>query len=137
MEKTTYKSKVDTWLWTLIFAIFLFGIAICLSAPLGWIGLITLLPGIALVVDIIKNTDYTIIGDKLNIRSGVLMRYQYDIHKITTIEDTKTPHSSPALSFDRIALKQDNRTLIIISPKQKEAFIAHMQRINPAITHTS
>ncbi len=137
MEKSTYKSKVDTWLWTLVFAIFLFGIAICLSVPLGWIGLITLLPGIALVVDIIKNTDYTIIGDKLNIRSGVLMHYQYDILKITSIEDTKTPLSSPALSFDRIALKHGKRTLIIISPKQKEAFITHMQRINPAINHTS
>jgi hypothetical protein len=79
------------------------------------------------------STKYMIIGDVLKIQSGFIYRKNFDINKITTILKTKTLISSPAASFDRIELKYGKYDSVVISPKEKTAFIEELIKVNPSI----
>jgi hypothetical protein len=41
--------------------------------------------------------------------------------------------SSPALSLDRLQLSYGKSKSIIVSPKNKSAFVDHLQQVNPNI----
>jgi hypothetical protein len=56
-----------------------------------------------------------------------------DIHSIKKVYRTNNPLSSPALSLDRIAIVYNKYDEILISPKDRSAFIAELLSINPAI----
>ena len=49
------------------------------------------------------------------------------------IEKTNSILSSPALSLDRIAIKFNKFDEVYISPKEKQAFVDDLIKINPAI----
>lgn len=140
MEPVVYKSKVDTWLWIIIFSIMIISAVICVGAcfytPVALASLILLLLAFWLVIDIYRNTKYTIDGTKLHIKSGVLVDTRCDIAKITEIVETNTLLSSPALSFDRLEICAGKRIVAVISPDDKQGFIAHLQHLNPNIIHT-
>ncbi len=74
-----------------------------------------------------------ITGDVLYIQCGFLYNQQIKISSIRQIKETNNPISSPALSLDRIEIKFDKYSSVLISPKEKEMFIEHLQQINPAI----
>jgi hypothetical protein len=56
-----------------------------------------------------------------------------DIHQIKRIEETNSPLSSPAASFDRIEITYNKFDSVIISPKEKLGFIQDILQINPSI----
>ena len=56
-----------------------------------------------------------------------------DIHSIKKVYRTNNPLSSPALSLDRIAIVYNKYDEILISPKDRSAFIAELLSINPNI----
>ncbi|MBO5244147.1 MAG: PH domain-containing protein [Muribaculaceae bacterium] len=80
------------------------------------------------------HTDYTIKGDKLYIRCGVLFHMTLPIDRITEIAHKSTILSSPALSAKRIGIRYGLKNWVYISPKNQEDFISDIKSINPQIT---
>lgn len=105
----------------------------------------TPLKGIAIVVGILLSTVifiwylfysvvYTIEGSYLNIKCGFLYNKQILISSIKAITKTSSLLSSPAASLtERIELKFGKYDSVIISPKNRLAFVKALQEINPDI----
>ena len=138
----TYRSKIDHWIWITIMAI----IIGCQVIPfifepttLDPILIIAMLSSILIpsliVAHIYTSTYYNIDDDShtLNVKSGVIYNYKYDINKITKIRHTRTWLSSPALSLDRIEITIGKYNKVVISPRDKAQFIRHLQSLNPSI----
>lgn len=137
MEKV-YKSKVAKWyVWTCfgVVAAFIGTLFLCYQS--SWILLIDVVfmgITVALMFDMLFHTDYTIKGDKLYIRCGVLFFMTLPIDRITEIAHKSTILSSPALSAKRIGIRYGLKNWVYISPKNQEDFISDIKSINPQIT---
>lgn len=88
-----------------------------------------------LIIALMTSTRYKIDGNLLRIYVLVFQYKPIDITTITQIKETNNPLSAPAASLDRLELKQDTKS-ILVSPKDKQGFIASLQRINPNINYT-
>jgi len=98
-----------------------------------WIGLLINISVAVFFIYLYLNTDYCIDGKNLIIRSGFLVRYIILIKSISNISETHNPISSPAFSLDRLEIIYNNNENILISPKEKYAFIEQLTKINPNI----
>lgn len=136
MEKV-YKSEVSIWyLSTCVFLTASFIGSIFLCCHTLWVLLIDVIScgiGIALLLDILFHTDYTIKKDTLYIRCGIIYRQTLPISKITEITHNTSLISSPALSANRIEIKYGKSHRIYISPKYRSNFITTLKSINPQI----
>lgn len=136
MEKV-YKSKVAKWyLWTCIGCAAAFAGTLFLCYQSTWVLLIDVIfigLGVALMFDMLFHTDYTIKGDRLYIRCGVLFHMTLPISKISEITRKSTILSSPALSAKRIGIRYGLKNWVYISPKDQESFISDIRAINPEI----
>ncbi len=137
MEKV-YKSKVAKWyLWTCIGVVAAFIGTLFLCYQSTWVLLIDVVfigIAVALMFDILFHTDYTIKGDKLYIRCGILFHMTLSINKISEIAHKSTVLSSPALSAKRIGIRYGLKNWVYISPKNQEDFISDIKSITPPIT---
>ena len=79
-----------------------------------------------------RTTYYVIEGDTLVIRSG-LIRWRVPIREITSVTPTRNAMSSPALSLDRLRIAYGSKW-ILVSPENRERFVAMLRSVNPAIT---
>ncbi len=68
---------------------------------------------------------YTILDDSLSIRCGVLF-YQLPFSEIQRVERSASLRSGPALSVRRV-LVETNKRKYLVSPKDRDAFIADLQ----------
>lgn len=129
---TIYRSGISRGLVTVIALVLLpvYALMIYLSV---WIGLALLVILTALIVDTLVNTRYTIDHKTLRVQSGLFDKRQFDIDRITEIAHTTSLESAPAASLNRICLRLDKRQTLILSPRQQQAFIDHLLRINPRI----
>ena len=84
---------------------------------------------LSLVFILFKSIKYKIDGETLKIFMGA----KIDIKTIKKIYSTNNPLSSPALSLDRIAVVYNKFDEVLISPKEREAFIQELLKINPNI----
>lgn len=122
-----YKSKIDWWLIIIIFIVFCYPMIeglltkdyVMFSVSFGVLSLVFLM---------FKSIKYKIDGDKL-----IVWWNKIDIQSIKKIYSTNNPLSSPALSLDRIAVVYNTYDEILISPKEREAFIRELLKINPNI----
>lgn len=137
MEKV-YKSKVAKWyLWTCIGVVAAFIGTLLLCYQSTWVLLIDVVfigIAVALMFDILFHTDYTIKGEKLYIRCGILFHMTLPINKIREIAHKSTVLSSPALSAKRIGIRYGLKNWVYISPKDQDDFISTLKSINPQIT---
>jgi hypothetical protein len=82
-------------------------------------------------------TRYAITPDMLLVRSGPFS-WAIPLREITRIEPTRNPASSPALSLDRLSIHYGLGNELMVSPTEKENFLANlkrrMQAQNEAIT---
>lgn len=137
MEKV-YKSRVARWyLWTCVgvAAAFVGSIFLCYYST--WILLIDVVfvgVCVALMLDMLFHTDYTIRGDKLEIRCGILFRMTLPVSRIIEISHKSTMLSSPALSAKRIGIRYGRKNWVYVSPQNQENFISDLRSINPEIT---
>lgn len=69
---------------------------------------------------------YTLLEDALMVRCG-LIRYRIPYAKIRAVEPSASLRSGPALSLRRVAVITD-RQKHILSPKQRDEFIGHLQQ---------
>lgn len=129
-----YKSKIGIGI--LLFIIFIVGGASAIMIIKGLhIGLLVLIPVIALFLNIFLQTSYTITTDKrLLIKSGILFKAEIDIETIRKIQSSNSILSSPALSMDRLEIFYNKYDSVLISPKNKQGFIADLLTINTNIS---
>ena len=137
MEKV-YKSIVAKWyLWTCVGVVTVFIGTLFLCYQYTWILLTNVVfTGIAIVLmfDILFHTDYTIKGEKLYIRCGILFHMTLPINRISKIAHKSTVLSSPALSAKRIGIRYGLKNWVYVSPKNQDDFISDLKSINPNIT---
>jgi len=95
--------------------------------------LIPLLLIFGLVVHLFLKTEYSIDENVLKIKCGFFSYEPIKINGIKEITPSSTLMSSPAPSFDRIEIKYGKFESIVLSPKAKFEFAAHLTQINPNI----
>ncbi|NHM01964.1 PH domain-containing protein [Flavobacterium difficile] len=126
-----YKSKIDWWLGLfLVYPIFM-SIKNILEGNLY--GLIGLSVVVGLILIFSKTTRYIIIENQLIVKSTWIVNERIDISKITKIEKSNSVLSSPALSLDRLSVRYNKYDEVLISPKEKKAFIDELLKANPNI----
>jgi hypothetical protein len=129
-----YKSKVDWWLGlVLVYPIFRSVASIIEGDWIGYIGIVLCL---LFIVFISKSTRYMISENHLIVKCMFIVNDKIEISKIRKIEKTNSILSSPALSLDRIAIKFNKYDEVYISPKERQAFIDELLKINPEIEST-
>jgi Bacterial PH domain len=140
----TFASKRDVWLsvFLVITAIAILSALIVLliraqrteAFPI-YLAIAILLLVCGLVTWVFADTRYVIAESTLFIRSGPL-RWQVPIGEIESVSPTHDPSSSPALSLDRLSIKyrkDGDRREILVSPRDKPAFLHALRGVNPRI----
>lgn len=126
-----YKSKIDWWLGLfLVYPIFM-SIKNILEGNLY--GLIGLSVVVGLILIFSKTTRYIIIENQLIVKSTWIVNERIGISKITKFEKSNSVLSSPALSLDRLSVRYNKYDEVLISPKEKKAFIDELLKANPNI----
>lgn len=138
MASVMYKSKVGWWIPVVV----VFSVSACLLGPFlegDYLSGIILSAGVlAIELFIFTGVKYKICGERLGIRNFYRWTW-FPIDKISEIKSTKSFLSAPALSFDRLAIRFSDKSILKsampleISPKDAEAFIAHLMAVNPGI----
>lgn len=135
METLVYRSKIGIELIALLAAGMIPGFVTTLAGNEDDKEIIYIVPVLfVLVLLLMVSTRYKIYGTTL--RAYVLF-FPYkpvDIHTITEIKDTNNPLSAPAASIDRLEVTH-SKGYLLVSPKDKEGFIAALQQINPNIIY--
>lgn len=128
-----YKSKIAWGLFIPLY-IYLLAITIFVAVHQLYIVVAVLLLVLVFLSTLLFRTQYIVDGYQLHIQSGFFYRLSIDIRQIIQIKDTKSILSSPATSFkNRIEIRYYKYNTIIISPAEKEAFLAQLQQIHPDI----
>ena len=133
---TVYKSKIDWWLGAILvvamIASALAGLkalstdtpnAIWTAALIGGVGFILPLVGLL-------STRYVIQGQQLVVRSG-LFKWRIPINEISDITPSSDPVASPALSLDRLRITYGQTKSLLISPRDKDGFLAQIASLPP------
>lgn len=130
--KQVFKSKVDAIIiWPVI--IILTVVFAIMAIDAVWPGMIFVLILGAFILHTFYNITYSVIDQRLLIKTGFFKYSEIDIHQIRFIEYTRTGYSSPAASLDRINLQCGKKGTITLSPENKEAFIQLLLSIHPEI----
>ncbi|MGB3150680.1 MAG: PH domain-containing protein [Maribacter sp.] len=113
-------------------------ILIVLIGPLLFLpfnSLVLFINGLILVfvINIFYNTYYIIENEKLLVKSSFVVNKKIEIMSITKISETNSIISSPAASLDRLEIVYEGNNSILISPKDKSAFINDIKKINKDI----
>ena len=129
MAAKRFKSKIDRWIMVLLVGVIITQIwAISTAAlqagdPLVTTGLILVgIAIVALMLWLIIGTHYTVDRGTLRIVSGPF-RWKVPIDQISSVEATKSPLSSPALSLDRLRVRYGKNRRILISPADRVGFL--------------
>lgn len=134
--KKIYKSKVDIWLIFLIIGISIISILPVLLFAFSWIAISITLGLYVFILYCFCSIEYIITDDILNIKCGFLINEKIKISNIVKIVPDKSILSAPAASLDRIGIYINNqKTPIIISPKNKTDFIYNLRILNPNIIY--
>lgn len=131
----TYASRIDAWLYVL-FAVVIGAIFIGMgmsAAQEGWLrfvqGAFVVLGVVGLLVWVVLGTNYTLEDRQLIVRSGPFT-WRIPIDEITSIEKPKgfaRTGSNPALSMDRLLVTYGKGKRLMISPAEKEKFLADLK----------
>ena len=78
-------------------------------------------------------TGYYLIGDELVVKVGPVTHTKVKISDLSRICRSRSLMSAPANSLKRLALISGERTLVLISPKDEQDFLAAVRKLNPEI----
>jgi hypothetical protein len=128
MAAKRFPSKIDRWL-ILVFAAAMISQFVALTAVLmyendPWAVLIitaTTLAAAVFIGSLFRFTYYSVEGRVLKVVCGPF-RWRVPLDEITSVEPTRNPLSSPALSLDRLRIEYGGRT-ILVSPADKAGFL--------------
>ena len=82
---------------------------------------------LAFILWLYLTTRYTITADTLWVKSGPFS-WVILLEEIYTIESTRNPASSPALSLDRLLIRYGGGSEIMVSPADKAGFMAAIKK---------
>ena len=133
MIAKTYPSKIGLELLLPILFILLSTGALMVTSK-SWLGLLIILAVLAFILHLFLNTNYTIEGHQLIVKSGFLYNSTIDIRTISKVSETNNPLSSPAISLDRLEISYGAHNSVIISPREKQDFLDQLLQINPEIS---
>lgn len=127
--KKVFRSRIDWWLAAiLIFVTVVPIVSACMNGVFDlWVVIISLF-----VLSMFR-TVYVVNGSKLRVWVGVIPYGKKEIGQIKSVHRTSSLISSPALSIDRLAITFVNGDRLIISPKDREEFVAALLAVNPQI----
>lgn len=131
-----YKSKIGWFLVPVIVLMVVAPVYLMINNSDG-VGPIILLLTFLFIIYIFLFTYYEVDESVLRVKSGFLIKRTIQIGTITKIEATNNPISAPAASLDRLEIFYNTYESVIISPKEKRAFIAHLKQLNPKIEDRS
>ena len=83
--------------------------------------------GVVLPLWLLTSTYYLVDDATLQVKSGPF-RWSVKLAEITAVKPSNSPLASPALSFDRLEIHYTNGKQLLVSPKDKQAFISALQR---------
>ena len=101
----------------------------------SWPGILVITPFFAFVGYTLATTYYIIEGETLKVRSGLFYNKSFNIKAFRKIVKTNNAINAPAASLDRLELFYNGYESVVISPKDKEAFITHIRRVNSNIIY--
>lgn len=129
-----FASKVDGWLvpvMLLAFAGMVAALIGVLVEPTPWpvriVTAVTVVLVTALLFSVFRNTWYEVGETELRIVSGPF-RWKIPFEDIVEIKPTRNPLSAPALSMDRLKITYGRRKFMLVSPANKEGFIAALEQ---------
>jgi hypothetical protein len=127
-----FRSKIDLWLPAVL--------CIALGFPIingiyerVWQPLAIFMPVALFIIYGFVKLRYCIDGEVLIIKAGIMVSNRINIHDIKRIEKSNSILSSPALSLDRLSISYGKYEEILVSPKEKQAFIDALLSVNPDI----
>lgn len=129
MTPKKFRSKIDAWILILLIGIILMQIAVLVDVLIRLrdpgttmiiIGATVLV--LLLIGSLLLSTYYSIEGRTLRIVSGPF-RWRVPIDEISSIERTRNPLSSPALSLDRLSIRYSGKKRVMISPVDRKRFL--------------
>ena len=138
-----FRSKIDLWLVGALVLVPVFILGFIAGdggvneyrLDLLTLAIVIIVPGS--IGGLYATTRYTITPDMLLVRSGPFA-WAIPLSEITRIEPTRNPASSPAFSLDRLSIYYGLGNRLMVSPTDKENFLAilrkRMQAQNEAIT---
>jgi hypothetical protein len=129
-----YRSKIGKSMVSILIVIY----TACSSLMLfddSWPGILVITPAFALVGYTLATTYYVIEGEILRVRSGLFYNKTFDIKIFRKVIKTNSAITAPAASLDRIEIFFNGYDSVVISPKDKDALIAHLLSINPDIIY--
>ena len=134
-----FPSKVDRWLVVLLVAAWglsLVSVASAVAAGppsvlYSTVGLEVLIFGF--VVWVFTTTRYTVGAGALAVRSGPF-RWRIALEEISEIVPSRNPLSSPALSLDRLEVRYGRGRFLLISPRERQSFLAAVVARSPGLT---
>lgn len=119
-----YTTKVDWWLGLLLLVAPLVCAVSAFVVPDDerWVGVAATLLVAAIYFGLVLPMRYAISDTHLIVRYGVV-RQRIPLAKISGVQPTRNPLSSPALSLDRLAIEYGNGKSVMISPLDQSAFL--------------
>lgn len=135
--KTVYRSRIDWWVWGVV--VFSAAVIYVCSIDISWI--FTAIYGTVIIgLEIVSffGVWYTIEDDTLTVYN-LFRPHRMPINKISEVRYCRGCIAGPALSLTRLSIQFKDRSVlksfspIEISPKDRDAFVAHLLRINPDI----
>jgi hypothetical protein len=137
---TTYRSKVDWWMWPALLMPVVGGAATTIGGIAGagalsiGLGLGVLAFYGALMGGLVLPLRYTIEADRLEVRAG-LVRTVIPWERLISVETSSNPISGPALSLKRLYVcytkKSGVDTWVLISPTDRDAFMGDVASASP------
>lgn len=137
---TFYKSKIDWW----IPAVVIFTVAVAFIGPIidGEIAIVGIIIAALLAaaeIVMFASVKYQICDGRLGIRNCFYKWEWLPIDKISEVKKSSGILSAPALSTRRVSIKFSDRSILKsampleVSPVDRDAFMAHLMKINPDI----
>lgn len=124
-----YRSKIDWWVGAALLIAPIFPVVLALSRHSWWpilISIFLLVVYAVVLVPVFYETSHC----ELVIRAGML-RTKIHYSDIRSLRATRDPLSSPALSLDRIEICYGHGSRVLISPKDKTAFLDDLRARMP------
>jgi Na+(H+)/acetate symporter ActP len=128
----TYRSKIGIEL-VIPLSIFLTWSLINQINTKDWSGLAIIVLASAFFAHLLLTIYYQVDEKNLIVKCSFLINTTINISSIKTIRESGSILASAAASLDRLEIIYNDNDSILISPREKEKFVEHLQCINPNI----
>jgi hypothetical protein len=138
MSRLVFRSKVDGWLAAVMLGSAGVSVIVVVAVGVAESPLLALavapfvLIGAGLPVWLLRSTRYVFDDSNLHIRSGPFA-WSVPLRDIRAVTPTRSPLSSPALSLDRLRIEYGRIGSIMVSPEDKQGFLAELRKRVPTV----